>query len=69
MSNLCRYLLLTRLPKFHRGKGSRHLGYYVTYFFFYFSVDDVMLWGSLQSFMNDVSVFGGKQLQLRVQAG
>lgn len=35
MPKLIFFSVLTRLPKFHRGKGSRHLGFYVTYFFFF----------------------------------
>lgn len=53
---------LTRLPKFHRGEGSRHLGLYVTYFFFtlYRSDDDVTVTVS-SSFMNGAREFKSQQ--------
>lgn len=69
MSNLCRYLLLTRLPKFHRGKGSRHLGYYVTYFFFLLLCRWRHAVGLSSEFYEWCQCVWGKQLQLRVQAG
>ncbi len=59
--------VLTRLPKFHRGKGSRHLALYVTFFFLYFFVDDVTTWAFFGGFMNDVSAFeNGRNCKFRL---
>ena len=60
-SNTLFTLLLTRLPKFHRGEGSRHLGFYVTCDFFSlsrFCEDDVIILPLVGGFfMNDVNAF------------